>query len=116
MSRYQGEQGDQRDSSELMQPGAIPEYISVEADMLTNQELLIELLYEETYITKDELLLRIDKVRQLLEEENPGSTCHFDKVFTVEEAHIVLSGMRDHAGDIVDWFSVLYRRAVRKME
>lgn len=79
--------------------------------MMTNQDLLIELLHEELHTNKDVLAFKVRTVRRFLEEDSPGSTEYFDTVLSEEAWPASLDAMRQQSASIVEWFNWLYRRA-----
>ena len=78
---------------------------------MTNKELLIELWHEATSEDKERLAFKVEFVRQLLEQEKPGSAHAFDKAFDQAEADFILPQMRQQKAEIAAWFAWLYARA-----
>ena len=80
---------------------------------MTNKELLIQLLHEATHQGKELLTLKVETVIRDLEIQQSGSTVHFAKVFSPEEAALHLAEMRRSQVAIVDWFMHSYAKAIQ---
>jgi len=80
--------------------------------MLTNKDLLIQLLSEITTENKELVSLKASVIVRWMEKSKPGSAKRFCLEFSQAEAEIRLQRMRLYQSEILAWFEWKFDQAI----